>query len=206
MFRAKLLLRCRQNRVMEDLRPIGLTGSIAGGKSTVLAMLAEMGLRTASSDAVAREIFNEKFIQDALAERQGAAVPVAPAALREAMLQDPGLRRWINRLMHPLVGERVAALEADVVEVPLLFEACLQNRYREVWAVACGPEERSRRLRARYGPEADLEALEAWQLPERVKMGLADRVIRTDGPIEAVHRVLTAEVTRCFPSRIALPK
>lgn len=191
---------------MEDLRPIGLTGSIAGGKSTVLAMLADMGLRTASSDAVAREIFNEKFIQDALAERLWVQPPVAPAALRESMLHDPGLRRWINRLMHPLVGERVATLKAEVVEVPLLFEACLQNRYREVWTVACGPAERERRLRARYGSSADLEALEAWQLPERVKIGLADRLIRTDEPIEAVHRVLTAEVTRCFPSRIALPK
>ncbi len=191
---------------MDDSRPIGLTGSIAGGKSTVLTMLAGMGLRTASSDAVAREIFNEKFIQESLAERLETQAPVASGALRGAMLLDPGLRRWINRLMHPLVGERVARLDAEVIEVPLLFEACLQNRYREVWTVACGPEERARRLRARYGPEADLEALEAWQLPERVKIGLGDRLIRTDQPSEAVQRVLTAEVTRCFPSWIALPK
>ena len=65
-----------------DLRPIGLTGSIAGGKSTVLAHLAEMGLRTASSDVVAREIFTEDSIQALLADRMGVPRPVTPAVLR----------------------------------------------------------------------------------------------------------------------------
>lgn len=192
--------------VSSDLKPIGVTGNIAGGKSTVVGLLAEMGLRTASSDAVARSIFGEEAVQRALSDRLGLPAPISPKFLREAILGDPDLRRWLNRLMHPLVGEAMSALEVDVVEVPLLFEACLQSRYREVWTVACGWEERERRLRARYGPEADLEAFKKWQLPEDVKIALADRTIRTDRSIEAVFTVLKAEVARCFPSRIALPK
>lgn len=191
---------------MDDPRPIGLTGAIAGGKSTVLAMLAEMGLRTASSDAVAREVFREEAVQGALAGRLGVKVPVAPAQLREAMLRDPDLRRWTNRLMHPLVGERLKTIPADVVEVPLLFEACLQGRYRETWCVVCGPEERARRLRARYGPEADLAAYGRWQLSERAKAALADVTIRTDQAFEAVLSTVRAEAARTFPERIAHPE
>lgn len=190
---------------MQEVRPIGLTGAIAGGKSTVLAMLGDLGLRTASSDAVAREVFREAAIQAALRERLGVAGPVEPAELRESMLRDPSLRRWTNRLMHPLIGARVEALEADVVEVPLLFEACLQGRYREVWTASCGPEERVRRLRARYGPEADLRAYGAWQLDERTKDALADVVIRTDSPLANVLTVLVGEARRSFPGRIAHP-
>lgn len=190
---------------MDDLGPIGLTGAIAGGKSTVLRMLADLGLRTASSDLVAREIFGEDSMQDALARRLGGPKPVLPATLRTAMLEDPTLRRWTNRTMHPLVGERLAKIEVDVVEVPLLFEACLQGRYREVWTASCGPEERRRRLQARYGPDADLDALGAWQLSERVKSALADRVIRTDRSSEHVLRFLMVEAHRCFPGRIAEP-
>jgi dephospho-CoA kinase len=107
--------------------------------------------------------------------------------------------------MHPLVGEQISALEADVVEVPLLFEACLQHRYREVWTVACGQQERARRLRQRYGPDADIQALGGWQLDEPVKTALADVVIRTDTSPETVLKVLRAEAARCFPARIALP-
>lgn len=188
---------------MDDLRPIGLTGAIAGGKSTILAALAEMGLRTASSDAIARKVFQSDAVQSALSERLGVTSPVQPAALREAMLHDPPLRRWTNRLMHPLVGERLALIEVDVVEVPLLFEACLQARYREVWVAACGKEERARRLHERYGPEADLQALERWQLTERTKEALADTVIRTDAPRHTVLTVLKAEAARCFSERIA---
>lgn len=188
-----------------DDRPIGLTGAIAGGKSTVLGMLANLGLRTASSDLVAREVFRLEDVQDALARRLGVSPPVEPMALREAMVSDPGLRRWTNRLMHPLVGERMAALDAQVVEVPLLFEACLQGRYREVWAVACGPEERARRLRARYGPEADVEALGRWQLSERTKCALADLTIRTDRPPEAVLTFLRNVAIPRTSGRIAHP-
>lgn len=190
---------------MDDLRPIGLTGAIAGGKSTILAMLADLGLRTASSDGVAREIFGEKFIQRRLAERLGVSGPVAPAALREGMLHDPSLRRWTNRLLHPLVGERLAGIAADVVEVPLLFEACLQGRYREVWAASCGPVERERRLRERYGLEADIRAFGEWQLSERTKDALADLVVRTDRPRHTVLSEVVAEAARCFPECVAHP-
>ncbi|RYG26212.1 dephospho-CoA kinase, partial [bacterium] len=168
-----------------------------------VAQLAELGLRTASSDAIAREIFHEKFVQASLAEKLGEPTPVLPATLREAMLREPSLRRWVNRLMHPLVGERIQRMEVDVVEVPLLFEACLQHRYREVWTVACGPEERARRLRLRYGPEVDLKAFGAWQLGEGVKSALADVIIRTDLPPEHVLKVLRVEAARCFSARIA---
>jgi dephospho-CoA kinase len=188
-----------------DLRPIGLTGSIAGGKSTALAHLAEMGLRTASSDVVAREIFLEDSIQSELAKRLGVPAPVTPTVLREAILREPGLRRWVNRLMHPMVGRCVSSLEADVVEVPLLFEACLQHRYREVWTVTCSAPERARRLRLRYGPDADLGAFGAWQLNDDVKNALADVIVRTDLSSETVLKVLRAEAARCFPGRIALP-
>ena len=190
---------------MDDPRPIGLTGAIAGGKSTVLAMLADLGLRTASSDAVAREIFREATIQAAIRARLGGEGPVEAAELREAMLRDLSLRRWTNRLMHPLVGKRLASIGAEVVEVPLLFEACLQGRYREVWTASCGPEERTRRLRARYGKDADLKAFGGWQLDEQTKDALADTTIRTDQSLTTVLTKVVAEAARCFPGRVAHP-
>ena len=189
----------------DDPRPIGLTGCIAGGKSTVLKMLAEMGLRTASSDAIAREILEEEGVQNALAERLGVVGPVTRGDLREAILRECSLRRWTNRLIHPLVGERLALLEVDVVEVPLLFEACLQNRYREVWTASCGPEERERRLQARYGPATDAQAYGSWQLDETVKDALSDLVIRTDRPFGHVLTFVASESTKRFPGRIAHP-
>lgn len=190
---------------MDDLRPIGLTGCIAGGKSTVLAMLADLGLRTASSDLIAREIFEEDAVQRALAARLGIPGPVTRSLLREAILRESSLRRWTNRLIHPLVGRRLARMEVDVVEVPLLFEACLQGRYREVWTASCGPEQRRRRLSSRYGPEADLKAYEQWQLEEGTKDALADLVVRTDRPLDHVSTFVASEAAKRFPGRIAQP-
>ena len=191
---------------MDDPRPIGLTGAIAGGKSTVLAMLADLGLRTASSDTIAREVFLAEAIQETLRGRLGGEGPVSAAELRMALLGDPSIRRWTNRLIHPLVGERLAATGADVVEVPLLFEACLQGRYREVWTASCGEAERSRRLRERYGAEVDLRAFRRWQFDESTKECLADLTVRTDRPLRDVHSFLVGEAQRTFPGRVAHPR
>lgn len=168
-------------------------------------MLADMGLRTASSDQVAREVFDLPEIQAQLATLLSTNGPIDRPTLRSAILRTPELRREVNRIMHPVIGARVATRNPDVVEVPLLFEACLQHRYREVWVVICGPDETARRLRERYGPDADIDALTAWQLSERVKSSLGDLTFRTDQPAENVLRSLHEDVARCFPTRIAPP-
>lgn len=97
----------------------------------------------------------------------------------------------------------MANFDADVFEVPLLFEACLQHRYREVWTVTCAPQERTRRIQERYGPEASLERYEAWQLPDAVKTALSDVIVRTDEPLENVLRTVRTEAARSFPGHIA---
>ena len=157
---------------------VAVTGGIAEGKSTVVAMLAEYGCSTVSSDQLAREVFQLPDVQPLLARAARlSGDTVSPTQLRAAIAADDLVRHRVNRIMHPRVRARMDAAEAGVHEVPLLFEACLYGRYDQVWVVTCGPEEQLRRLIHRIGNEETARSLIASQLSSEVKVAFADRVI-----------------------------
>ena len=170
---------------------VGITGGIATGKSTVLAMLAEMGYSIASADEVARMIFAEDDVQARLAALLEREAPISSEALREAVFRAPELRRQVNRIFHPAVMARLAELDADFTEVPLLFEVCAQEMFSAVWVVTCAPEVQRTRILARYGADAPVEAILASQLPLSVKEAFSHQIIRTDGPPEHVRSLLS---------------
>lgn len=171
---------------------VALTGGIAEGKSTILARLASSGVAVESADRLAREVFELPEVNDAIADLVGVSSPIAPARLRAALMVDPSIRRSVNALMHEPIVERVETSSATVIEVPLLFESCLQSRFQYVLVAACGREIQRLRLAERYGAEVDFEAILASQLPSEVKVAFADHVIRTDQPIESVHMNIDA--------------
>jgi dephospho-CoA kinase len=177
---------------------VAITGGIAEGKSTVLGYLRSMGYKTASADEVARTVFESEHVQDRLAELLGASKPVTPPDLREHLWDNSKLRRSVNSLMHPLILDRLHAMQADAIEIPLLIETCLQGHFRRVWVVTCGLEEQKSRLQARFGKEAHLGSILASQLSSEVKCAFADTIVRTNRPPEDVIRFITAVARRSF--------
>jgi len=194
-------------------RRIGLTGGIASGKSTVGRLLAERhGLPVLDADLYAREALAPgSAASRAVLERYGAQVQavdtaIAPgprvdqarasagaeldrAALGRIVFTDAVERRWLEELVHPLVGQRFAAeLErlADapvvVLMVPLLFEAGFDGLCSEVWVVDCDPQQQQQRLISRDGLSRSeaLVRLDA-QWPLARKRPLADVVIDNRG-------------------------
>jgi dephospho-CoA kinase len=165
-----------------------LTGGVAEGKTTVLRMLSEAGLKTGSADEVARDVFEDPFTQGLIEERLGLPGPLDRARLRALIASDPDKRRALNEVVHPEIFARLLEAGADVVEVPLLIETCLQSSFRRVWVVTCGRQEQVRRLTERLGDERRAEDMVSSQLPTPVKCAFADRIVRTDRPLGDVYR------------------
>ena len=102
---------------------VGLTGGLGSGKSTALAALAELGAAVISSDAVVHELYDGTELRDAVVERFGAEVAPGGAvdrtALAERAFASPEDRAWLEQLVWPMVGARVAAwLERVRAEEP----------------------------------------------------------------------------------------
>lgn len=186
---------------------VGLTGGVGSGKSTALEVLERLGAATLSTDAVVHDLYASDEVRDAVVERFGPAVAsdgdVDRAALAARAFATPEDRTWLEGLLWPRVGKRIAAwrveqLERDpppvalVVEVPLLFEAGMEGAFDATIAVVADEEVRARRAAGR-GHEAADERV-ARQLPQDEKATRADHAVVNDGTIEDLERNLSSVV------------
>jgi dephospho-CoA kinase len=182
---------------------LALTGGVAEGKTTVASYVREAGFSVVSADEIARGVFLEDAVQDRLAEWIGAAPPISPETLRAAIFAETALRRKVNALMHPRILELMLASDAVAVEAPLLFETCIHRHFERIWVVTCGPEEQLRRLTLRLGSEAAAKQIVKAQLPTRVKCAFADRIIRTNAPMDTVRSYVLDSIGQDLQAHLA---
>ncbi|HWY18508.1 MAG TPA: dephospho-CoA kinase [Solirubrobacteraceae bacterium] len=186
---------------------VGLTGGMGAGKSTALAELERLGAAVLSTDAVVHELYEgDRRLRDAIAERWGEDV-LAPggavdrAAVAERVFADAEDRDWLEGVLWPLVGERVAewlaevrarrpAPRAAVVEVPLLFEAEMEGVYDATVAIVA--DEQTRRERAASRGHVLEDARTERQLPQEEKARRATFAIRNDGSERELAAQLSA--------------
>jgi dephospho-CoA kinase len=183
---------------------VGLTGGLGAGKSTALATLYELGAATLSTDTVVHELLTGSELRDEIVARLGPEVASegtldrsAIAAKVFAVDED---RAWLEGLLWPRVGERVAAFRAQVearepapvaavVETPLLFEAGMESAFDHTIAVVADEAVRSQRAAAR-GHEA-VEERAGRQLTQEEKSQRADFTVRNDGTPEELKSQLS---------------
>lgn len=191
---------------------IGLLGGVASGKSSVAALLAELGAAVFDADAAARKLLDEADVRALLAARFGAAVAPAGtvdrAALARATFGHPEALADLERILHPRVRRELADrlarhlatgdVPAVVLDVPLLLESSpLAGECDLLVYVESPTPERRRRVVELRGWEGDeLTRREAHQLPAEEKRRRADLVLRNDGTLahlrEQVHGWLQA--------------
>jgi dephospho-CoA kinase len=182
---------------------------MGSGKSTALAALQRLGAEVISSDAVVHELYGGPELREAVVERFGPEVApdgvVDRRALAERAFARAEDRSWLEGLLWPLVGARVAAWlgevrarqpppRAAIVEVPLLFEAGLQGSYDATIAVVAEEAVRSRRAAERGHALVDERA--ARQLSQEAKAGRATFVVRNDGSEEDLERELSSVLAK----------
>ena len=183
---------------------LGLTGSIATGKSTVLNMLKEHGIPTFSSDEAVHELYAGDAVApvDALFPGVGASGTIDRAELSQRLLAAPGRLQELEAVVHPLVRARIAKFLAEseasgadiaVVDIPLLYEGGHDWGLDAVIVTVVDPAEQRRRALARPGmTDEKLDAILARQMPQDEKVTRADYVIDTGKPMVDV----TMDVSR----------
>lgn len=173
---------------------VGLTGSIAMGKSTVAAMLKKEGLPVHDADATVHDLmapggaahaqikaeFNNVTTADGLIDRQ---------ALGRAVFGDQEKRAALEAILHPLVKQhrhswleeqKSAGHDIVILDIPLLYETGSDQDCDAVMVVSASPRQQRQRALAR--PEMTAEKFAAIlnaQMPDHEKRSRADFVIPT---------------------------
>ncbi|WNE95940.1 dephospho-CoA kinase [Streptomyces luomodiensis] len=180
---------------------LGLTGGIGAGKSEVSRILTSYGAVLIDSDRIAREVVEPGTPGlAAVVAEFGPEVLTADGRLDRPRLggivfNDPERLSALNAIIHPLVRDRSAELQAaaapDAVvvhDVPLLAENQLAPLYDLVMVVDATPETQLDRLvRLRGMTEDEARARMAAQATRADRLAVADVVIDNNGPIEALE-------------------
>jgi dephospho-CoA kinase len=149
------------------------------------------------------ELYADPEVRDAVVARWGPDVAPGGSVDRAAVARNAFSalyeRAWLERLLWPLVGARVAAWReteaartppppALVVETPLLFEAGLDGLYDATLVVVA--DERIRAQRAAARGHAEVDERNARQLTQDEKAARADHVVRNDRDLAALEQEL----------------
>ena len=181
---------------------VGLTGGIASGKSSVSAILAELGAVVIDADKLAREVVAkgtpglervvEAFGREVLTEDGEMDRPKVGALV----FADEEKRRVLEGIIHPLVRERSAELAAaagedDLVvhDIPLLAESGIAEAFDAVIVVDAPPEVQVERMvRDRGMTREEAESRIAAQASREERLAVATYVIDNTGTLEDLRQ------------------
>src|ERR1700724_899802 len=183
---------------------LGLTGSIAMGKSTAAAFFAEAGVPVHDADAVVHRLY------------EGEAVPAVEAAfpgtthdgqvdrgrLGQRVLGDPAALKRLEAIVHPLVRRDEKRFLADaeaagaavvVLNIPLLFESGGDRRCDAVVVVSAPATMQRERVMSRPGmTEEKLARVLAQQMPDAEKRRRADFVVDSSQDFDSTRAQVRA--------------
>lgn len=186
---------------MKRCKIIGITGSIATGKSQVSNILRGLGYNVIDSDLIAREVAIRKDILDKIRDYFGEEAVqdnrLNRAYIRDIVFKDDEKLETLNNIMHSeiykIMLQRVVEEEINFMDVPLLFETLEDAKehgikYDEIWVVYTSPSIQMERLMARDS----IDLLEAKriidsQISIEEKRNLADYVIENNEDLDKLR-------------------
>ena len=187
---------------------LGLTGSIASGKSTVLDHFSARGVPVFSSDDAVHELYRGAAVAPVEAlfpgvSRDGA---IDRAELSRRLVAAPQRLAELEAAVHPLVRARIssfldeaaqAGAKLAVVDIPLLYENGVDWGFDAVLVTIVDAAEQRRRALARPGMSVEkLEAILARQMPQAEKARRATYIVDTSGDRETVRAEVEALIDR----------
>jgi dephospho-CoA kinase len=184
---------------------VGLTGSIAVGKSTVCGIFRELGCHVLDADKTAREVVEPgtNAFQD-IVEAFGSEVVASDGSLDRSRLgsivfADETKRQLLNSIVHPRViarqNEWLDKLEDSdpdgiaIIDAALMIESGGYKRFNKLIVVWCNADIQISRLMRRDGFSRDeAERRIASQMPQDEKKRYADFLIDTSDDIAATRQ------------------
>ena len=180
---------------------IGLTGTIASGKSTVAALFATLGIDVINADHIAKALVNrdQPALQD-IVNHFGKSVlrvngELNRRHLRELIVNHPQERLWLEELLHPLIREQIQHSIGHckspycIIEIPLLTDKSNYPYLNRILLVLADHEQQITRIMDRdHSTREQACAILATTFADENKRRLiADDVLVNDETVEALR-------------------
>lgn len=179
---------------------IGITGGIACGKSLVRSILEGLSIPTIDADEIVHDILqNDKLIIKQIVDIFGEFVlneagGINRKELAKVVFSDYTKLKKLENTVHPhtyrVIKDFMSSTDSSIVAaiIPLLIENHRQHLFDSVWLVTAEENLQIERLKLRDNmtEEEAIQRISA-QMPQNLKMALADVIIENNGTIEEVE-------------------
>jgi dephospho-CoA kinase len=182
---------------------IGLTGTIASGKSIAMAYFKEIGIETINADTLSRQLteppspFLEQLIQhfgNACLDEHGL---LDRPKLRAHIIKHPSDKHWLEQLLHPEIRRQIEAAIKQchgpycVIEIPLLLDRTPYPYLNRVLLITAEREHQIQRIIARDGcDKAWAAAILDLQETNNHRPAIADDIILNNGSMDTLYEKL----------------
>ncbi|MGP0014559.1 dephospho-CoA kinase [Pseudomonas sp.] len=179
---------------------LGLTGGIGSGKSAAAQHFIDLGIHTVDADHAARWVVEPgRPALEKIAEHFGPGVLQADgqldrAALRTLIFEAPEQRRWLEALLHPLIGEEIASHLARaqspyaILVSPLLIESGQYKNTQRVLVIDAPQALQIQRTQQRdQTSEQQVQAILKVQASREERLRHADDVLVNDRDLTWLH-------------------
>lgn len=188
---------------------IGILGGVGSGKSTVAAEFAKLGCKVVDADRIAHQLLEEEAVKEKVVACFGKSIldssgQIARAKLAKIVFADANKVSALNKIIHPLVVERVEKLvvrysrekqvKAIVLDIPLLVEIGWDKRCDRLVFVDCREELRLRRAKNDkflVKTEEEIKIRENFQISLDSKANITDNIIDNNSGLAELARQVT---------------
>lgn len=176
---------------------VGMTGGIGSGKSTVERLFRALSADIIDADGIAHRLTEVQGLGMPAIESQFGNAFISPdgslnrSAMRERIFSDPGAKRELESILHPLIRAEIdmqlarSAAPYTLLTVPLLIETkAYEDRVARVLVVDCPEEQQVRRTKDRSKlSEAEIRRIMGTQIDRKERIRHADDIIMNCGEI-----------------------
>jgi dephospho-CoA kinase len=194
---------------------LGVTGGIGCGKSTVTALLAELGATVIDADAISRSLTAAggaalpEIVRQFGSEMLASNGELDRTRMRHQVFSDTAARHQLESIIHPMVRREIerqiqtaeqSAVKCLILDIPLLVESDHWRTFLDrILVVDCEPATQIQRTMSRNSMTAEqVQAIMNIQSTRAQRLALADAVVLNDGITKEELRRLVAQLAPRF--------
>jgi dephospho-CoA kinase len=177
---------------------IGVTGSIASGKTTASKLLSKKRGRLFSADKIVKELYKKKSFKSLVAKKLGLSLKTDfKKRLVLQILQKKTTLKKLEKIIHPLVRREMflflrknKSSKILFFEIPLLVESKLMGYFDTVIFIKAKKRLRLVRYNNKYGNPKLFFRLDQQQIKDSKKAKLCDHIVVNNGTLKVLKKKL----------------
>ena len=176
---------------------IGITGSIASGKTTVSKILSYRRGPLFSADAIVKKFYNNNNFKKLLAKKFDVKKNNLKVSLKKKIFKKKNNVKKLEKIIHPMVRKEMKRFTIFhkkkgkvFYEIPLLIESKLMNYFDVIIFIKAKKQLRLKRFKAKGGDEKLFRILNSKQISDKKKAKFSDHVIVNEKNLNILRRDL----------------